>query len=92
MDSWNKFSRRKSFRKDLEKLVRVNEFSAKSFRELLLECLEHPRTGTGSPESLSGFGTRKVWSRRTVVKHRLVYEITSDSVIFFRCHGHYDDH
>ena len=41
---------------------------------LLTELQEHPRTGTGKPDPLSG-GRAGQWSRRISQKHRLVYEI-----------------
>jgi len=45
---------------------------------LIGECLRHPFTGTGKPESLkrnlSGW-----WSRRINREHRLVYRVTGKS-------------
>jgi toxin YoeB len=83
-----------SFLRDLEKLRK--DCNSRSLiprvRRLIGECLLHPREGIGFPELLSGYGPKKVWSRRIGGKHRLVYEICADSVIFFRCYGHYDDH
>ncbi|MDR1401595.1 MAG: type II toxin-antitoxin system YoeB family toxin [Puniceicoccales bacterium] len=32
-----------------------------------------------------------MWSRHITEKHRLIYEIREDSVVFIACHGHYDD-
>jgi toxin YoeB len=62
-----------------------------------LECLMreieiHPKTGTGHPKPLAGYGNREVWSRHISGKHRLIYEIKPDSVVFIACYGHYDDH
>ena len=78
--------------KDLAKL-RKNEPQAfkKAFR-LLEELKEHPKTGTGKPEPLSGnrFGQ---WSRRITQKHRMVYAIeeTFVEVFILSSYGHYDD-
>lgn len=59
---------------------------------LIAELYEHPRTGTGRPEQLSGdrYGQ---WSRRITKKHRLVYEIQDNKVIVLvlSAYGHYDD-
>ena len=56
------------------------------------ELKEHPRTGTGHPEQLSGDRTGQ-WSRRITKKHRLVYEIhdTEVIVLVLTAYGHYDD-
>jgi toxin YoeB len=56
--------------------------------KLLEELPEHPFTGTGKPEvlkhSLSG-----CWSRRINQEHRLVYEVSDDTVIVLSAKGHY---
>jgi toxin YoeB len=56
--------------------------------KLLEELSEHPFTGTGKPEvlkhSLSG-----CWSRRINQEHRLVYEVSDDTVIVLSAKGHY---
>jgi toxin YoeB len=59
---------------------------------LLEEIQEHPRTGTGHPEQLSGDLTGK-WSRRITKKHRLIYEIHDMEVIVIviSAYGHYSD-
>ena len=59
---------------------------------LIAELYEHPRTGTGRPEQLSGDRNGQ-WSRRITKKHRLVYEIHDDTVIVLvlSAYGHYDD-
>lgn len=67
----------------------------KSFLKLLkleAELKEHPRTGTGKPEPLSGDRAGQ-WSRRISKKHRLVYEIHDMEVVVLvlTAYGHYDD-
>ncbi len=64
---------------------------AKALR-LLEEIQEHPRTGTGHPEQLSGDLTGK-WSRRINKKHRLIYQIHDMEVIVvvISAYGHYSD-
>ena len=59
---------------------------------LIAELREHPRTGTGKPEQLTGERAGQ-WSRRITKKHRLVYEIhdTEVVVLVLTAYGHYDD-
>ena len=60
--------------------------------KMLLELMEHPKTGTGHPEPLKG-GPQGRWSRHITKKHRLVYRIFDDVVLVLvlRAYGHYDD-
>ena len=63
-------------RDDLAKL-KMNEPKAfEKARWLLYELTEHPRTGTGKPEQLSGTRSGQ-WSRRITQKHRMVYTIVA---------------
>ena len=67
----------------------------KSFQKMtnmLLELMEHPKTGTGHPEPLKGEPQGR-WSRRISKKHRLVYRIFDDTVLVLvlRAYGHYGD-
>ena len=61
-------------------------------QKLLLELQEHPRTGTGHPEPLSGDRPGQ-WSRRITGKHRLIYEIIDDlvKILVLSVYGHYRD-
>lgn len=74
-------------------ILRKNEPKAfdKAFR-LLNELREHPRTGTGKPEPLSGDRDGQ-WSRRITQKHRMVYSIEDEivEVYVLSSYGHYDD-
>ena len=75
------------------RLLRAHDPAAfKKVTQLLLELIEHPKTGTGHPEQLKGkeAGT---WSRRITKKHRLVYEIHDKQilVLVLAAYGHYDD-
>ena len=60
--------------------------------KMLLELMEHPKTGTGHPEPLKG-ELQGRWSRHITKKHRLVYRIFDDVVLVLvlRAYGHYDD-
>jgi toxin YoeB len=60
--------------------------------KLLVELIEHPKTGTGQVEQLKG-DRQGQWSRRIDKKNRLVYSI--DDVIVtievISAKGHYGD-
>ena len=77
---------------DLSKLKRSEPTSFKKAGKLLMELQEHPTTGTGRPEPLSGDRAGQ-WSRRISLKHRLIYEIeeTVVKVDVLSAYGHYDD-
>lgn len=62
----------------------------KKIETLLLELMEHPRSGTGRVEQLKG-DRQGQWSRRIDKKHRLIYEIDDEIVTVIAARGHYDD-
>lgn len=61
----------------------------KKLRKLEVELKKHPEFGTGKPEELkhelSGY-----WARRVTQEHRMVYEITDNTVAIIKCRFHYD--
>ena len=61
---------------DLKRLLENEPKAYAKALSLIGELYEHPRTGTGKPEPLSGDRSGQ-WSRRISKKHRLVYEIIS---------------
>ena len=76
--------------KDLEWWKRHDDEALKrKIQRLLSEMEEHPRTGTGKPELLSG-DLSGVWSRRINKEHRILYEIHDKIVVVLvlsmRCH------
>ena len=77
---------------DLKKLLKSEPKAYKKALKLISELYEHPKTGTGKPEPLSGNRAGQ-WSRRITEKHRLVYEIhdTEVVVIVLTAYGHYND-
>lgn len=82
-------------RQAIEDAKRLRQEEPKAFEKLLkleAELKEHPRTGTGKPEPLSGNRAGE-WSRRITRKYRLVYEIhdTEIVVLVLTAYGHYDD-
>jgi toxin YoeB len=77
---------------DLAKLKRNEPKAFDKARRLLYELNEHPRTGTGKPEPLTGDRSGQ-WSRRITQKHRMVYTIEDDivKVYVLSSYGHYED-
>lgn len=77
---------------DLKKLFRSEPNAYRKALRLISELYDHPRTGTGKPEPLSGDRAGQ-WSRRITQKHRLVYEIhdTEVVVLVLTAYGHYED-
>ena len=76
-------------------LIALEKNEPKTFlkaQALIAELREHPRTGTGKPEQLTGERAGQ-WSRRITKKHRLVYEIhdTEVVVLVLTAYGHYND-
>ena len=78
--------------RDLMLLAKNEPKSFTKAQKLIAELQEHPRTGTGKPEPLSGDRMGQ-WSRRISKKHRMVYEIRDTEVIvlILTAYGHYDD-
>jgi len=76
-------------------LKRLKDNEPKAYQkalQLIGELYDHPRTGTGHPEQLSGDRAGQ-WSRRITKKHRLVYEIhdTEVIVLVLTAYGHYEN-
>ena len=83
------------FKQAIQDAKRLQREDPKAFQKLLKleeELKEHPRTGTGKPEPLSGDRAGE-WSRRITKKHRLIYEIhdTEVVVLVLTAYGHYND-
>ncbi len=78
-----------------EGLMFLNKHEPRVYKKagiLLSELQEHPTTGTGHPEPLSGDRAGQ-WSRRITQKHRLVYQIDEGRVLVLvlSAYGHYND-
>jgi len=56
--------------------------------ELLKATVEEPFKGIGKPEPLK-YQYKGYWSRRINKEHRLVYEVTNDTIIIVSCRFHY---
>jgi toxin YoeB len=56
---------------------------------LISSIEETPFTGIGSPEALK-YNLAGLWSRRINQEHRLVYEVSKNTVIIHSLLGHYN--
>jgi len=56
--------------------------------ELIKECMRTPFTGIGKPEPLKG-NFAGCWSRRIIGEHRLVYQVSDDTIYILQCRYHY---
>ena len=76
----------------LVKLKKSEPTSYKKAVKLIDELYDHPYSGTGKPEPLSGDRAGQ-WSRRITKKHRLVYSVDDGTVtvIVLSVAGHYSD-
>ena len=77
---------------ELKKYKKSNPMAYKKVYRLIDEIMEHPRTGTGKPEPLTG-GNEITYSRRINKKCRLIYDIYDEKVfvLILTVDGHYDD-
>lgn len=60
----------------------------KKINQLLKEIQRTPFTGTGKPEPLK-HQLQGCWSRRIDSEHRLVYEVTDNTLQVIGCRLHY---
>jgi len=77
---------------DMQRLKRDEPKAFRKLTAMLVELMQHPKSGTGHPEPLRGQPEGR-WSRRITKKHRLVYRIYEDAVLVLvlRAYGHYED-
>ena len=74
---------------DLEYLKKSgNKQLVKKVKELLVSINNDPYTGIGQLEPLK-HELSGVWSRRINKEHRLLYEVTEDTVFILSLKGHY---
>jgi len=66
----------------------TNRKIAKRINMLLKDIDRNGNDGIGKPEPLKH---REGWSRRIDDVHRLVYQLSNDSIEILQCKGHYDD-
>ena len=73
---------------DFEWWVKNDLKILKKIADLFSAFLKDPYKGIGKPEGLKA-NLKGFWSRRINDEHRIVYTITSDSIIIISCRSHY---
>jgi len=66
----------------------TDKSTLRKINQLLKEIQRSPFTGVGKPEPLK-HQLQGCWSRRIDSEHRLVYEITDDTLKVIGCRFHY---
>ena len=83
----------KTANQDIEKHKKSgNKISIKNIAKILIDLIENPYEGFGSPEALK-YEYAGFWSRRINQKDRLIYRVEEEIVTVFviSAMGHYSD-
>lgn len=82
----------KAAEKTLKKWKKSNPRLFKKATTILLDIMEHPRTGLGRPEPLVG-GNDITYSRRITADDRIIYDIYDERVcvLVIQMEEHYQD-
>ncbi|MFP4182521.1 MAG: Txe/YoeB family addiction module toxin [Thiohalospira sp.] len=73
---------------DLQWWLRHDRKTAQRIPDLIEESARDPFQGRGRPEALK-FELSGCWSRRINLEHRLVYEVTDQTIRILSCQFHY---
>ena len=78
--------------KTLKKWKKANPRLFNKAKRLLLDIMEHPRTGLGHPEPLVG-GMDVTYSRHITANDRIIYDVYDErvSVLIIQAEEHYND-
>ena len=76
----------------LRKWKKSNTQLFKKATKILLDIMQHPRTGLGHPEPLVG-GNDVTYSRHITAHDRIIYDIYDDrvTVLIIQAEEHYND-
>ncbi len=75
----------------LEQFLKWEKKDSKIFTKivkLIDECRQSPFKGIGKPEALK-HNLKGYWSRRITKEHRLVYQVTQNTILIISCKFHY---
>jgi toxin YoeB len=82
--------RETKFQEDLNYWRKNCDRLARKVDRIVKEIMLDPFHGIGKPEPLKGGGDLSgCWSRRLTKKHRIVYRVLDDRIIFIQCRLHY---
>ena len=76
------------FREDLRWWFRQDKKIGNRILDLVESIITNPFSGIGKPEHLK-YLSGSLWSRRITQDHRLVYQVSSDKIIFLQARYHY---
>lgn len=79
----------RQFREDLRWWCKKERKTSDRILNLVEAITLNPFEGIGKPENLK-YLSGSVWSRRITQEHRLVYQVTSDKIIFLQARYHYE--
>jgi toxin YoeB len=65
-----------------------NKTIIKKISDIIRDIIKSPYKGLGKPEPLK-FQFSGLWSRRITKEHRLIYEISHNTIIIHSMRGHY---
>ena len=74
---------------DLEWWISQDRRTALRIVKLIRDIERSPFAGIGKPEPLR-HELKGLWSRRITQEHRIVYEVTDESIRILACRYHYD--
>ena len=78
----------RQFREDLRWWFGKDKKIGNRVLDLVEATISNPSEGIGKPERLKYLpGSR--WSRRITQEHRLVYQVSSNKLVFLQCRYHY---
>ncbi len=77
------------FREDLHYWTKNDRKIALRVLDLVEDVMRSPFAGIGKPEPMR-YEFAGCWSRRITGEHRLVYEVTAESVTFLQGRYHYE--
>lgn len=82
----------KQAEKTLKKWKKSNPALFKKATAVLMDIMQHPRTGIGHPEALVGGGD-VTYSRHITAHDRIIYDIYDEqvTVLVVQAEEHYDD-
>jgi toxin YoeB len=79
----------KDAKKDFEYWKQTgNKTIQKKIQQLFTDMKNHPFEGIGKPEALKHDLSGK-WSRRINQEHRIIYDVTDDTINVYSLKGHY---
>ena len=74
---------------EYQEWIEIDRKLAIRIGQIIKDILRDPFKGIGKPEALKG-DFKGYWSRRINDEHRLIYKVTTDSIIIISCYSPYN--